>query len=163
VLARYQGTRLIEWVEQKLEGWLGLVINRNKTRVVDLNQEGGCLTFLGYQFQYEADQFGRGHRYLRLEPSLKALAKEREALRQMTGPVMCFKPIPVLIGEINRHLRGWKEYFGLGHARRALRKIDGYVRQRLIRHLRRRSQRPFRPPEGTTWYAQLTRLGLLRL
>jgi len=32
VLARYQGSRLREWIESKLEGWLGLEINREKTR-----------------------------------------------------------------------------------------------------------------------------------
>jgi hypothetical protein len=31
----------------------------------------------------------------------------------------------------------------------------------LIRHLRRRSQRPFRLPEGTTWYQHLLQLGLV--
>jgi RNA-directed DNA polymerase len=161
VLARYQGPRLRAWVESLLEDWLGLVINRDKTRVVNLNEEGVRLDFLGYQFRYQRDQFGRNTRYLKLEPSVKALAREREKLRQMTGPVMCFKPIRVLIHEINRHLKGWREYFKLGHPRQAFRKIGWYVRERVIRHLRRRSQRPFRPAEGTTWYRQLLELGLL--
>jgi RNA-directed DNA polymerase len=161
ILARYQGPRLRAWVEGVLEDWLGLKINRDKTRGVKLDEEGTRLDFLGYQFRYERDRFGRGTRYLRLEPSAKALKREREQLRQMTGPGMCFKPIRVLIGEINRHLKGWREYFQLGHARPAFRKIGWYVRERLRRHLRRRSQRPFRPKEGTTWYRQLLELGLL--
>jgi len=161
VLARYQGPRLRAWLEDVLEGWLGLTINRDKTRVVNLNEEGACLDFLGYQFRYRRDRFGRDRRYLNLEPSVKALAREREKLRQMTGPVIGFKPIRVLIHEINRHLKGWREYFKLGYPRQAFRKIGRYVRERLIRHLRRRSQRPFRPPEGTTWYRQLADLGLV--
>ena len=161
VLARYQGPRLRAWLEEVLEGWLGLKINRDKTRVVNLNEEGTRLDFLGYQFRYQRDQFGRPTRYLKLEPSVKALAREREKLRQMTGPAMCFKPIPVLIGAINRHLKGWREYFQLGYPRQAFRAIGRYVRERLIRHLRRRSQRPFRKAEGTTWYRQLLDLGLL--
>lgn len=161
VLARYQGPRLIAWVESVLEDWLGLKINRDKTRVVRLDEEDACLDFLGYRFRYERDLYGRVGRYLHLEPSEKSLAREREKLRQMTGPTMCFKPIPVLVFEINRHLKGWREYFKLGHPRRTFRKIGWYVRQRLIRHLRRRSQRPFRPPEGTTWYRQLADLGLV--
>ena len=36
-------------------------------------------------------------------------------------------------------------------------------RDRLVQHLRRRSQRPFRPPEGVTYYEQLQKLGLLYL
>jgi RNA-directed DNA polymerase len=160
VLARYQGERLIGWVENTLEDWLGLRINRDKTRVVNLNEEGTCLDFLGYRFRYVRDRFGRNRRYLNLEPSAKSLARERDKLRQMTGPAMCFKPIPILVLEINRHLRGWREYFQLGYPRRAFRQIGRMVRERLLRHLRRRSQRSFRPPEGTTWYRQLVVLGL---
>jgi RNA-directed DNA polymerase len=160
VLARHQGDRLIGWVEGILEGWLGLTINRDKTRVVKLDEEDTRLDFLGYSFRYVRDRFGRNRRYLNLEPSAKALAREREKLRQMTGPAMCFKPIPQLVDELNRHLRGWREYFKLGYPRHAFRQIGRMVRERLVRHLRRRSQRPFRRPEGTTWYRHLVHLGL---
>jgi RNA-directed DNA polymerase len=161
VLARYQGDRLIGWVEGILEGWLGLTINRDKTRVLDLNEKGARLDFLGYSFRYVRDRCGRDRRYLNLEPSAKTLAREREKLRQMTGPDMCFTPIHLLVRRINRHLKGWREYFKLGYPRRAFRQIGRFVRERLIRHLRRRSQRPFQPSEGTTWYRQLAELGLL--
>lgn len=36
VLARYQGEKLSGWIESKLEGWMELEINRDKTRVIDL-------------------------------------------------------------------------------------------------------------------------------
>ena len=78
----------------------------------------------------------------------------------MTGPAMCFKPIRSLIDEINRHLKGWRDYFGQGYPRRAFREMGRYVRERLVRHLRRRSQRPSRPPTGVTWYRHLITLGL---
>ena len=160
VLARYQGPKLIAWVENTLENWLGLTINRKKTRVVNLDAKDAWLDFLGYRFRYERDLFGRDRTYLHWQPSEKSLAREREKLRQMTDSGMCFKPIRHLVWEINRHLRGWREYFGLGHPRRSFRKIGWYIRQRLSRHLRRRSQRPFRPPEGTTYDQHLTHLGL---
>lgn len=161
ILARYQGTRLITWVEGVLEGWLGLKINRDKTRVIDLDQEGACLNFLGYQFRYDRDQHGRDRRYLNWGPAVKAVMREREKLRQMTGPSRCVQPIPDLIADLNRHLKGWRAYFQLGYPSRAFRQIGWYVCQRLYRHLRRRSQRPFRPPEGTTWYRQLLEFGLV--
>ena len=41
--------------------------------------------------------------------------------------------------------------------------INHYVRQRLMTHLRRRSQRSYKPPEGRTYYEQLSRLGLTYL
>ena len=163
VLARYQGSRLMGWVESKLEGWLGLEINRDKTRVVNLREKGASLDFLGFTFRYQDSlQGGRG-RYLHVGPSAKALNKERKKLHEMTDHRHCFEPIPQLIERINRHLEGWKNYFDLGYPRRAFREINTYVRDRLRQHLRRRSQRPFRPPEGVSFYRQLQRLGLVYL
>lgn len=163
VMARYIDGRISGWIEQTIEGWLGLEINRNKTRVVNLKEAGASLDFLGYTYGFRRDRHGRGHRYLHMGPSKKALVREREKLRKMTGPRMCFKPTPQLIKEINRHLSGWANYFGRGYPRQAMREINSYVRQRLTRHLRRRSQRPWRPPEGVSHYEQLKRMGLIYL
>jgi retron-type reverse transcriptase len=40
---------------------------------------------------------------------------------------------------------------------------DWFVRERLIRHLQRRSQRPFRPPGGVTWFDFFQHMGLVKL
>ena len=68
-----------------------------------------------------------------------------------------------LTRRLNRHLTGWKNYFDFGYPRQAFREINTYVRDRLTQHLRRRSQRPFRPPEGVGYYDQIQRFGLVRL
>ena len=73
----------------------------------------------------------------------------------------CFKPILQLIGD-NRHLEGWANYFSIGYPRAAFREINTYVRDPLEQHLRR-SQRPFRPPEGMTYCGQLQRMELIYL
>jgi len=163
VLARYQGTRLTGWIESKLEGWMGLEINREKTRVVNLKEEGASLDFLGFTFRYYEDLQGRGWRYLNVSPSEKALKKEREKLHEMTNHRQCFQPIPQLIEGLNRHLKGWRNYFDFGYPSVAFGEINSYVRYRLTQHLRRRSQRPFRPPEGVSYYEQIQRFGLVRL
>lgn len=163
VLARWQGSRLTKWIESKIEGWLGLEINREKTRVVNLKQEGTSLDFLGFTFRYYDDLKGQGWRYLNVSPSAKALKREREKLHIMTDHRQCFKPIPRLIEELNRHLEGWRNYFDFGYPRVAFREINTYTRHRLVQHLRRRSQRPFRPPEGVSYYEQFHRFGLIRL
>ena len=80
--------------------------------------------------------------------SKKALQRERERLRELTSYHVCFKPIPQLIAELNVHLNGWANYFKFGYPRAAFREINSYSRCRLTVHLRRRSQRPFQPPEG---------------
>jgi RNA-directed DNA polymerase len=81
----------------------------------------------------------------------------------MTNRRQCHKPIPSLIEELNRRLNGWKNYFDFGYPRQAFREINSYVRCRLMQHLRRRSQRPFRPPEGVSFYEQIQRFGLVEL
>jgi RNA-directed DNA polymerase len=106
---------------------------------------------------------GAGGGYLNVSPSAKALKKEREKLHEMTDHRQCSKPIPQLIEELNRHLEGWKNYFDFGYPSVAFGEINAYVRYRLTQHLRRRSQRPFRPPEGVSFYEQLQRFGLVRL
>ena len=162
VLARYQGDRLIRWVESFLEDRMGLTVNRDKTSVVKLS-DGERLDFLGFTLWYAPDQLGRGHRYWRWEPSKAALARERGKLRDFTSTKHCFRPVPALIQRINRHLRGWANYFAYGCPRVAFRRINWYVRERLRRHLRRRSQRPYRPPEGSTYHRHFADMGLVYL
>jgi len=163
VLARYQGPRLVGWLESTLEQRMGLEISRTKTRIVDLRQRGERLDFLGFSFRYDLDLKGRGFRYLNTFPSKKVLARERAVLREKTGTEKCFVPIPDMIDGLNRHLRGWSKYFKYGYPRMAMRHINWYVRKRLVCHLKRRSQRPFHPPKGVTFYKHLSDLGLARL
>jgi len=163
VLARFQGPKLVSWIESRLEKWLELTINREKTSTVRLRDEGASLDFLGHTFRYAYDHRGSGGRYLRVEPSQKALAREREKIRALTDKSLCFQPVPALIRTINRHLVGWANYFGFGYARHAFRGINWYVLKRVVGHLRRRSQRPFRPPKGVSYYAHLRKLGLVYL
>lgn len=163
VMARYQGQRLVGWMESILEGWMGLKVNREKTRLVNVREEGMSLDFLGYTFRYDRNLYGGSHRYLNMTPSKKALLREREALRRRTSSKWCFMPVKSLIEEINRHLKGWANYFRLGYPRRAFRDINSFVRRRLTMHLKRRSQRAFKLPKGVTSYEYLNRLGLVSL
>ena len=159
VLARYIGGRLTGWLDATVERWLGLTINREKTSIVDLSSPGARLDFLGFTFGYAPDRYGRGHRYLRVEPSRKALNSERARLHEMTDSRYCFQPIPHLIGAVTQQTRGWANYFEFGHPGAAFRKINWYVYQRLWQHLRRRSQRRYRPPSGTSVPQHLQALG----
>src|ERR1019366_806874 len=118
------------WIEGKLEGWLGLQINREKTRVLDLRQTGQSLNFLGYTFRHDRDQYGRAQRYWNLQPSAKARSREREAVRQLINPKQCYTPLPELVERLNRHLRGWANYFGLGYPPPTLPLLNRFGRRR---------------------------------
>jgi RNA-directed DNA polymerase len=160
VLARYQSSRLVNWIERLLEGRFRLTINRDKTRIVKMREPGENLTFLGFTLRYDRDLKGRDKRYLNVIPSAKAMARAREKIRELTGPQRCYVPIPKLVQEINRWTMSWSRYYRHGYPRSEFRKLNWYIGTRLSRHLQRRSQRPFRPAEGQTFYAELQRYGL---
>jgi RNA-directed DNA polymerase len=162
-LAKQMGSETIEFIESRLEGKFQLEINREKTRVVDLREQGASLHFLGYTFRWDRDRKGRGRKYLNVFPSKKAVQREREKLHEMTSSRQCFKPIPRLMEELNRHLRGWTNYFCFGYPTSVFCELDRYLAGRLIQHLQRRSQRPYRPPKSAGWYEHLRRLGLRHL
>ncbi|HEU0299026.1 MAG TPA: group II intron reverse transcriptase/maturase [Longimicrobium sp.] len=162
VMARFVGPQITGWVERTIEEWLGLTINRSKTRVVSVTRQSGeSLDFVGYTFRYDRDRFGRGTRYLTAFPSDKAVARRRERIRELVGPKQCFVPISELVEQVNQSLGGWKQYFSYGYPRRAHRRVNTYVVARLTQHLKRRSQRACRPPAGMSYHGFLTkRLGL---
>jgi RNA-directed DNA polymerase len=157
ILARYMGDRIVRWVEHTVEAWLGLTINRQKTRIVRLApKQEESLDFLGYTFRYDWDQFGRGTQYFTAVPSSKAIMRMKEELRALINSRRNYVPVPILMAQVNRKLRGWQQYFCYGHPQRAQRVITAFTINRLRQHLRRRSQRPCRPPAGMTWYGFIT-------
>jgi len=163
VLARYQSERLREDIEGFIEGRMGLTINREKTRVVKVGEKGAKLDFLGYTFRYDADLYGSGKRYLNIVPSDKAVARERERIRELTDRRHCLQPLPEMIAAINRQTAGWQGYFNFGYARAAMRKINHFVTERLIKHTQRRSQRAMQPRENESYPQFFKRLGLRSL
>ena len=163
VLARYVSPQLHRFIEGKLEGWLGLQLNREKTRTLDLRIPGQSLDFLGYTFRLDRDRLGRDKRYWNLMPSHKALTRERAVLHEKLSLRRGHVPLPDLIVGLNRHLRGWAKYFSLGYPRQAMRDINAYVLRRLAQHLKRRSQRGWNAPLDESHYHYFARLGLLTL
>ena len=161
VLAKYQGPRLQGWIEEKIETWLGLEINRDKTRVVDLRENKASLDFLGYTFRWDRDLYGSDRRYLNVEPSKKALQRQRDRINALSNRSQGCTPLPRLIDKLNRQLKGWGNYFSLGYPRQAYRKINWHLGYRLANHLKHhRSQRPYQLPEGMSYYEHFQRLGL---
>ena len=163
ILTRELSEPLKAFVEEKLEGWMGLRINREKTRSFDLKEEGQRLDFLGYSLRYDRDLHGQPRKYLNIFPSPKALKRARAKVKEMTGASQCFTPVPELIGRLNRYLRGWGSYYAYGYPRQAFREMNYYVRKRMAKHLNRRSQRGYKLPEGQTYHRYLNELGLLTL
>jgi RNA-directed DNA polymerase len=164
VLARRAESAIAEFLESKLEGWLKLEINRDKTRTVDLRAKGASLDFLGFTFRWDRKKYwGSQRQYLNVFPSKKAQQRERQKLHEMTGVKYLWKSVPKLIADLNRHLRGWANYFAFGFPSKAFRTMDWYLLNRLTQNLKRRSQRHFRLPEGVGSHAFLWQQGLISL
>jgi len=163
ILARYIGPRIIEWVEEKLEGDLGLKVNRDKTSIVRVERRGEALDFLGFTLRYDRDLKGRDKQYLNVFPSKKAITRLRDKIRVRTRSGYK-KPLKEVIEEVNVILRGWANYFHYGYPRKEFRDVNHFVRCRFERFIQNRSQRrskPFR--QGESLYAGLKRYGLLYL
>ena len=105
----------------------GLRLHPEKTRVVDAQQPGG-FDFLGYHFE-------RGYRWPRAKSIKKLRARLRPTTRRTSG-----HSLAAIIGNVNRVLRGWFEYFKHSHPT-SLRPVDAWVRMRLRSILRKRQRR----------------------
>ncbi len=160
VMARYVGKRITDWIEEVIEGKLKLTINRDKTKIVKLQEEGARLNFLGYSFRFDRDLKGRRLKYLNMFPADKSVAGIKEKIKEKTGRPSQSSLIEV-IEEMNRMLIGWANYFKLGYPRMAFRDINYYILTRFYRFTKNRSQRRFKPRRpGESLYACLKRRGL---
>lgn len=162
IMAKFISGRMTGWVDKTVEEWLGLTINRKKTRVIGLHPESEVsLDFLGYSFRYEWGYRDRTRRFLTVVPSKKAVALRRDKLRETTDYRRCYVPVTELIDTVNRQLQGWSNYFSYGYPRGAYRVLNAFAVNRMTIHLKRRSQRACRPPTGMSYYHFITRrLGL---
>lgn len=162
VMARYMGRRIINWIEKELELKQKLTINRSKTKIVKMGNDEH-FDFLGFNFRYVKDRYGRNKRYLNTTPSAKSIKSIKEKLKAMTSRSYNVQ-LSRTIESINRVTRGWKNYFNYGYPREAFRDVNYYMLCRFQRFLRNRSQRRSRPlRDGESLYAGLKRYGLIYL
>ena len=78
----------------------------------------------------------------------------------MTSKRYTYLPIANLVAWINKHLEGWVQYFKFGYPKVTYTKLLFYLRNRMLWHLRRRSQRHYRLPKDTSIDALFKRWGL---
>ena len=161
VLAKYIGEPIQRFLAELLEGRMGLTINREKTRILNLQEAGESLDFLGYTFRFDNGTKYQG-RYLNLFPSEKSMKSRRAKIKALTGSTNR-QPLVQVIERLNVELLGWGRYFAQGYPSKAFNELDCYVWMRLTRYLRTRSQRRMRVPEGHTAWSWFEELGIVRL
>jgi RNA-directed DNA polymerase len=164
IMAKYMTDRVKAWIENTLEQKFDLTINREKTRVVNLAEPKSKLDFLGFTLRQVGLKGKPWHKLCLITPSDKSLKKAVEKIREHTSPRNGYKPIRVIVKELNQFLRGWGQYFSKGHPSRAFNKLNGYVQSCTYRFLQRRSQRGYKKRNASqTWYQHIKGLGTLQL
>jgi RNA-directed DNA polymerase len=121
---------------QRLKAWVeaeGLSLNPEKTRIVNMNEEGAGFDFLGYHFGHTRK--GKLSRW----PRAKSLKKLKDKIRSLTHRANG-KSLEETIKRINGINRGWYGYFKHSTAT-TFRTMDGWIRGRLRSILRKRSHR----------------------
>ena len=160
IMARYIGPRIHAFVDRTL-GDLDLILNRDKTTIVNLEETGSSFDFLGFTLRFDRSLCGAG-RYLNIVPSAKSLKRARERIHALTIRRIQ-EPVDVVIANVNRFLIGWGNYFSFGYPKVSFKKIDWYVQTRFSRFMRTRSHRHCRHLDGPSLYRALMSKGLVYL
>ncbi len=113
---------------QSILARLGLVLNQDKTRICQVWDEP--FDFLGYSFGVQY-RFGSGQKYLAAYPSVNSVRRVKAKLRRMIGNHMSWISEEKLVGEVNRVLRGWTNYFSYGTLWKAYVKLEVFTQRRI--------------------------------
>jgi RNA-directed DNA polymerase len=107
---------------------LKLTVNETKTRLCRLPEES--FDFLGYT-QGRNYSCRTGASYLGPRPSRKKIDRLCREISELTERRKAGQSVEVLIGQINRKLRGWSNYFRIGTVSQAYRSINSHTRHRV--------------------------------
>jgi Retron-type reverse transcriptase len=123
-----QGERL----QARLHRWLnarGLELNTEKTRRFRVHHES--LDFLGFTTLWRDSKSERTKPYWHVQPSRQSQRRLRQSLKEMTHRRTHQVETAVLVGHINRLVRGWGNYFYHGNCSTVFSRTNEYARERL--------------------------------
>jgi RNA-directed DNA polymerase len=131
---------LLAAVEKRLRqelAKLGVEINEEKSRVVDLRKDEG-FAFLGFEYRYLPGRTGKPRLQVTPKPKKRValFAKLKEVFRQNVS-----QPVQGVIAEINPILRGWVNYFRIGNSSRCFSMVKRWVERKIRRHMMTARQR----------------------
>jgi len=131
---------VVKAVERRLReevAKLRVEINEEKSRTVDLSK-GEKFSFLGFEFRriLSRNQKWRPHFAPKLKKRTALFAKLREIFRRYSSQL-----VSRVIELINPILRGWVNYFAVGHSSRCFSMVKDWVEKKVRRHLMRARKR----------------------
>ena len=135
--AERQSDWLAETINKRLReefAKLHVAINEDKSRMVDL-KKGESFTFLGFQFR-RILSFQRKWRPHYAPKLKKRTALFSDATRKLFQQYVSW-PVEFVIAKINPVLRGWVNYFRVGHSSSCFTLVKEWVERKVRRHLMR--------------------------
>src|SRR5208337_3625731 len=112
---------------------LRVEINEDKSRMVDL-KKGESFTFLGFEYRRVLSLQRKWRPYY--APKLKKRTALFERLREIFRKHVSW-PVETVIAKINPVLRGWVNYFRVGHSSNCFEVVKRWVEKKVRRHLMR--------------------------
>jgi RNA-directed DNA polymerase len=116
---------------------LKVKVNRDKTKIVDLT-DGDTFSFLG--FVYRRVKTHRGKWAVVIIPKMKARTALLGKLKEVFAKFVS-QPVSRVIYLINPILRGWVNYFRIGHCSKCFGYVRSWVEKKIRRHLQRARKR----------------------
>lgn len=120
---------------------LGLSLAADKTRIVHVADGTQGYDFLGFHHRMVPSRHNPTFRYPACWPSDRAMRRARSRVREMTGRNRRHVPTHLLVEDLNRFLRGWRQYFRYGNSARSFAKLDQHVTERMALLLSKRHGR----------------------
>ena len=114
---------------------LGLSLNEAKTQVVDATQ--ASFNFLGFTVQMSRGA-STGKPYPNVRPADQSLKKIKARLTELTQRELTAIPLGDIVGNVNRSLRDWANYFHYRNSSLAMSKVRNHAEDRLRTHLMKR-------------------------
>ena len=112
-------------------------VNSGKTKIVDLTK-GDTFSFLG--FVYRRVKTRKGKWAVVIIPKIKARTALLRKLKEIFARFIS-QPVSRVIYLINPILRGWVNYFRIGHSSKCFGYVKGWVEKKIRRHLQRARKR----------------------
>ena len=118
---------LKEWLSER-----GLTLSPEKTKIVHLS-EG--FDFLGFNIRHYKNPTRKTGRTLLIKPSNESVQKIRDRLRDEWYSLRG-QSVTTVIRRLNPIIRGWANYHRIGVAARIFNKLDRWMFQRQVRHVK---------------------------
>jgi hypothetical protein len=134
ILCRGNTGRILKGIKRVLDD-LGLILNEEKTYVVDARQ--GSFNFLGFTIGVKRST-RTGRTYPHIEPSKKAQQQIRSEVKRLTTEQYSAVSTEVVIRRVNEVVRGWVGYFRYGNCTKALVTLKRYLVYRMRIYQRRK-------------------------